>query len=47
MDDGLEVHVGEDVALDVDARRHFGREEPEFTWEDTSKAAALRAAAGL
>ena len=26
---------------------HFGREEPEFTWEDTSKAAALRAAAGL
>ncbi len=26
---------------------HFGREEPEFTWERTDKAQALRAAAGL
>jgi S-adenosylmethionine synthetase len=26
---------------------HFGRTEPEFTWERTDKAAALRAAAGL
>ncbi len=26
---------------------HFGREEPEFTWEHTDKAAALRDAAGL
>jgi S-adenosylmethionine synthetase len=26
---------------------HFGREEPEFTWERTDKADALRAAAGL
>jgi S-adenosylmethionine synthetase len=26
---------------------HFGREEPEFAWEQTDKAAALRAAAGL
>ena len=26
---------------------HFGREEPEFRWERTDKAAALRAAAGL
>ncbi|GAB4413175.1 MAG: methionine adenosyltransferase [Sideroxydans sp.] len=26
---------------------HFGREEPEFKWEQTDKAAALRAAAGL
>ena len=26
---------------------HFGREEPEFTWEQTDKAAALRSAAGL
>lgn len=26
---------------------HFGREEPEFTWEMTDKAAALRNAAGL
>jgi S-adenosylmethionine synthetase len=26
---------------------HFGREEPEFTWESTANASALRAAAGL
>src|SRR6059058_1975222 len=26
---------------------HFGRTEPEFTWERTDKAAALRAAAGI
>ena len=26
---------------------HFGREEPDFTWEKTDKAAELRAAAGL
>ena len=26
---------------------HFGREEPEFSWEQTDKVAALRAAAGL
>ena len=26
---------------------HFGRDEPEFTWEAADKAAALRAAAGL
>jgi S-adenosylmethionine synthetase len=26
---------------------HFGREEPEFTWEKTDKAALLRDAAGL
>jgi S-adenosylmethionine synthetase len=26
---------------------HFGRTEPEFTWERTDKAAALRADAGL
>jgi len=26
---------------------HFGREEPEFTWEQTDKAAILRAAGGL
>ncbi|HSH85848.1 MAG: methionine adenosyltransferase [Methylophilus sp.] len=26
---------------------HFGRDEPEFTWEATDKAALLRAAAGL
>jgi S-adenosylmethionine synthetase len=26
---------------------HFGRDEPEFSWERTDKAAALKAAAGL
>lgn len=26
---------------------HFGREEPEFTWEATDKASDLRKAAGL
>jgi S-adenosylmethionine synthetase len=26
---------------------HFGREEPEFSWEATDKAALLREAAGL
>ena len=26
---------------------HFGREEPEFTWERTDMAATLRGAAGL
>ena len=26
---------------------HFGRTDPEFTWERTDKAAALRAAAGI
>ncbi|HLI58295.1 MAG TPA: methionine adenosyltransferase domain-containing protein, partial [Solirubrobacteraceae bacterium] len=26
---------------------HFGREEPEFTWERTDRADALRADAGL
>jgi len=29
------------------ASGHFGREEPEFTWESSDKAGALRAAAGL
>ncbi len=26
---------------------HFGRDEPEFTWEATDKVEALREAAGL
>ena len=26
---------------------HFGRERPEFTWEKTDKAAALKKAAGI
>ena len=45
------------IIRDLDLRRpiyvktaaygHFGREEPEFTWEQTDRAADLRAAAGL
>ena len=45
------------IVQDLDLRRpiyaptaaygHFGREEPNFTWERTDRAAALREAAGL
>jgi len=35
------------IYRDTAAYGHFGREEPEFTWESTANAAALRAAAGL
>ena len=29
------------------AHGHFGRDDPDFTWEQTNKADALRSAAGL
>jgi S-adenosylmethionine synthetase len=35
------------IYLKTAAYGHFGREEPEFTWEMTDKAAILREAAGL
>ena len=35
------------IYLTTAAYGHFGREEPEFTWERTDRAEALRAAAGL
>jgi S-adenosylmethionine synthetase len=35
------------IYLKTAAYGHFGRDEPEFTWEKTDKADALRAAAGL
>jgi S-adenosylmethionine synthetase len=35
------------IYLKTAAYGHFGREEPEFKWEATDKAAALRADAGL
>ncbi len=35
------------IYSDTAAYGHFGREEPDFTWEKTDKAAALKAAAGL
>jgi len=35
------------IYLKTAAYGHFGRDEPEFTWEDTDRAGALKAAAGL
>ena len=45
------------IVRDLDLRRpifqktaaygHFGRDDPDFTWERTDRADALRAAAGL
>jgi S-adenosylmethionine synthetase len=35
------------IYLKTAAYGHFGRDEPEFTWEATDKAEALKAAAGL
>jgi S-adenosylmethionine synthetase len=45
------------IIRDLDLRRpvysrtaaygHFGRREPGFTWEETTRAADLRSAAGL
>jgi S-adenosylmethionine synthetase len=35
------------IYLKTAAYGHFGRDEPEFTWENTDRAEALRDAAGL
>ncbi|TMI01961.1 MAG: hypothetical protein E6H46_11250, partial [Betaproteobacteria bacterium] len=35
------------IYLKTAAYGHFGRDEPEFTWEGIDRARALRAAAGL
>jgi len=35
------------IYRDTAAYGHFGREEPNFSWEKTDKAEALRDAAGL
>jgi len=35
------------IYLKTAAYGHFGRDEPEFTWENIDRADALRAAAGL
>ena len=35
------------IYLKTAAYGHFGRDEPEFTWEATDRAEALRTAAGL
>jgi hypothetical protein len=35
------------IYLKTAAYGHFGRDEPEFSWENIDRADALRAAAGL
>jgi S-adenosylmethionine synthetase len=45
--DGLMLDLLRPIYEKTAAYGHFGRDEPEFTWERTDKAAALRAAAGL
>jgi S-adenosylmethionine synthetase len=35
------------IYLKTAAYGHFGRDEPEFTWEATDRAEGLKAAAGL
>jgi hypothetical protein len=35
------------IYLKTAAYGHFGRDEPEFTWEATDKVQALKSAAGL
>jgi S-adenosylmethionine synthetase len=42
-----ELNLRRPIYMKTAAFGHFGRTEPEFTWERTDKAAALRAAAGL
>jgi S-adenosylmethionine synthetase len=42
-----ELHLRRPIYKKTAAFGHFGRTEPEFTWERTDKAAALRADAGL
>jgi S-adenosylmethionine synthetase len=41
------LNLSRPIYLKTAAYGHFGREEPEFTWEQCDKAPALRAAAGL
>ncbi len=45
---GIRTHLGlnKPIYLATAAYGHFGREEPEFSWERTDKAEALRANAG-
>ena len=42
-----ELNLRRPIYTKTAAFGHFGRTEPEFTWERTDKAAALKAAAGL
>ncbi len=42
-----ELHLRRPIYTKTAAFGHFGRSEPEFTWENTNKAEALKHAAGL
>ena len=42
-----ELHLRRPIYTKTAAFGHFGRTEPEFTWERTDKAAALKAGAGV
>ncbi len=42
-----ELNLHRPIYQKTAAYGHFGREDPDFTWERTDKAAALRSAAGL
>ena len=42
-----DLNLRRPIYVKTAAYGHFGRDEPEFTWERTDKAAELRAAAGL
>ena len=44
---GEELNLRRPIYTKTAAFGHFGRTEPEFTWERTDKAAALKSAAGL
>jgi S-adenosylmethionine synthetase len=44
---GEELNLRRPIYKKTAAFGHFGRTEPEFTWEQTDKAAALKKAAGL
>jgi S-adenosylmethionine synthetase len=44
---GEELNLRRPIYTKTAAFGHFGRTEPEFTWERTDKAAALKAGAGL
>jgi len=44
---GEELNLRRPIYKKTAAFGHFGRTEPEFTWERTDKAAALKKGAGL
>ena len=45
--EGLDLNLRRPIYRKTAAYGHFGREDADFTWEATNKAAELKAAAGL